>query len=66
MPFAKASGNPAISMLNRLIEVLNLLKEVASSTPADVVFGSVVVILATVEVSRFPALCCIGYKLKCA
>ena len=39
-------------MLNGLIEVLNLAREVASRTPANVVFGSTVIILATVGVSR--------------
>ena len=53
-----------ISVLNGFIETLNLAKEVASNTPAKAAFGSVVVILAMVRVSRFLALCCIGYELK--
>ena len=53
-----------ISVLNGFIEALNLAKEVASNTPAKAAFGSVVVILSMVRVSRFLALCCIGYQLK--
>ena len=55
-----------ISTLNGFIEVLNLAKEVASNTPAKAVFGSVIVILATVRVSRLLALRCIDYELKYA
>ena len=53
-----------ISVLNGFIEALNLAKEVASNTPAKAAFGSVVVILAMVRVSRLLALRCIGYELK--
>ena len=53
-----------ISVLNGFIETFNLAKEVASNTPAKAVFGSVVVILAMVRVSRLLALRCIDFELK--
>jgi hypothetical protein len=43
-----------VSSLNVAIETLNLAKEVASITPAKVVFGSVGIILTMIKVSFFP------------
>ena len=53
-----------ISVLNGFIEALNLAKEVTSNTPAKAAFGSVVVILAMVRVSRLLALCCVDLELE--
>ena len=39
-----------ISLLNAIIEVTNLAKELSSPTPAKAVFGSVSVILTTIRV----------------
>ena len=46
-----------VSALNVAIETLNLVKEVASITPAKAVFGSVSVILAMIKVSLLLGLC---------
>ena len=40
----------ALSLLNAIIEVTNLAKEISSPTPAKAVFGSVGVILTTIKV----------------
>ena len=40
-----------VSVLNRFIEVFNLVKEISSNTPAKAVFGSVSVILVMIRVS---------------
>ena len=44
-----------LSLLNAIIEVTNLAKEISSPTPAKAVFGSVGVILTTIKV-RSPLL----------
>jgi len=41
----------AISALNAAVEALNLMKEIASVTPAKAAFGSVSVLLAMIRVS---------------
>ena len=41
----------AISVLDAVIEALNLAKEISSITPAKAVFGSVSVILTMIKVS---------------
>jgi len=46
----------AISALNAAIEALNLMKEVASVTPAKAAFGSVSVLLTMIKVC--PVLLC--------
>ena len=53
-----------ISTLNGFIEVLNIAKEMASSTPAKAVFGPAVVILTLVRVSHLLAFRYIGSELK--
>ena len=46
-----------VSVLNAAIEALNLAKEVASITPAKVVFGSASILLAMIRVDLLLVLC---------
>jgi len=45
-----------LSSLNAAVEALNLVKELASVTPAKAVFGTVSIILTMIRVS-FPLVC---------